>query len=125
VSLDKVREAAQEANFQFYTATDGNWGRSVARMATILGASAYIYVPRVMIESKKLKLVQEGATVVVVDGDYDQAVKEAERVSIETGGLLIEDTAWPGYEEIPQVSPLTVCFFGAEYVSGSLTATRP
>lgn len=78
-----------------------------------------------MIESKKLKLVQEGATVVVVDGDYDQAVKEAERVSIETGGLLIEDTAWPGYEEIPQVSPLTVCFFGAEYVSGSLTATRP
>ncbi len=123
-SLEKVKEAAQHAKFQYYTATDGNWGRSVARMATILGASAHIYVPKVMIESTRWKIAQEGATVVVVDGDYDQAVKEAERVCTETGGLLMEDTAWPGYEEIPQVSSLTMCSFDTEHVSGSLMDTQ-
>lgn len=107
-SLEKIKAAARHANFQYYTATDGNWGRSVARMAGILAAGAHIYVPKVMIESTRRKIAQEGALVVVVDGDYDQAVKEAERVCIKAGGLLIEDTAWPGYEEIPQVSALTM-----------------
>ncbi|KAK4692763.1 diaminopropionate ammonia-lyase, partial [Lecanoromycetidae sp. Uapishka_2] len=100
--LEEVKEVAQHANYRIYTATDGNWGRSVARMAKVLGTSAYLYVPKVMIESTRRKIAHEGATVIVVDGDYDQAVKEAERVCLETGGILIEDTAWPGYEEIPQ-----------------------
>lgn len=106
--LEKVKEAAKLAAFQYYTATDGNWGRSVARMASILGADAHIYVPKVMIEGTRQKIAQEGATVIVVDGEYDQAVEEAERACLGTGGLLIEDTAWQGYEEIPQVSPLTM-----------------
>ena len=37
------------------------------------------------------------------------AVKEAERGAIaRSGGLLIEDTAWPGYEIIPQVSMMSM-----------------
>ena len=104
LSIDEVREAVKGKNVTFYTATDGNWGRAVARMGLMLGAQAKIYVPKVMVESTKNKIRQEGAEVVVVDGEYDLAVKEAERISIETGGLLISDTAWPGYEKIPQVS---------------------
>lgn len=70
----------------------------------MLGVKAHVYVPQVMTESTKQKIQGEDAVVTVADGDYDLAVKEAERASIETGGLLVEDTAWPGYEEIPQVS---------------------
>ncbi len=104
VSLEEVGGAAREKNLQFYTATDGNWGRAVARMGNMLGAEANVYVPNIMVESTREKIRQEGAKVVVVDGDYDRAVKMAERDSIENVGLLIEDTAWPGYEEIPKVS---------------------
>lgn len=74
-------------------------------MAKILGATAHIYVPKVMAEATKQKIRQEGTKVIVIDGDYDMAVQEAERAMIaQPGGLLIEDTAWSGYEEIPQVS---------------------
>lgn len=102
--LSKIKQLAAVAKHTFYTATDGNWGRAVARMAKILGASAVIYVPKVMVEATKQKIRHEGAEVIVIDGDYDKAVKEAERAAItRPRGLLIEDTAWPGYEEIPQV----------------------
>ena len=117
-SLERARRAAEHADLKFYTATDGNYGRAVARMATLLGAQAYIYVPKVMAEATKEKIASEGAKVIVVNGDYDTAVKEAERISVETGGLLIEDTAWPGYEEIPQVSVLVSSVDRAESVSG-------
>ena len=78
-------------------------------MADVLGADTLIYVPKVMIEATKQKIRQEGATVVVVDGDYDMAVKEAEKAATaQPDGLLIEDTAWPGYEKIPQVSTMSL-----------------
>ena len=74
-------------------------------MAKILGANALVYVPKVMVEATKQKIRQEGAEVIVVDGDYDMAVKEAEEAAnAKPDGLLVEDTAWSGYEEIPQVS---------------------
>ncbi len=90
----------------------------MARTAAMLGVEVHIYVPRVMMDSTKRKIRDERAAVLVVDGDYDLAVKEAERASIEMGGLLIEDTAWPGYEEIPQVSLIHKSFATAEHLSG-------
>ena len=107
--LSEIKELVAAARHTFYTATDGNWGRAVARMAKILGATAVVHVPKVMVDTTKQKIRHEGAEVIVVDGDYDMAVKEAERSAIaQPGGLLIEDTAWPGYEEIPQVSMMSL-----------------
>lgn len=104
-SISAVKALLTVNKYTFCTATDGNWGRAVTRMAKILGANALIYVPKVMVEATKQKIRQEGAEVIVVDGDYDMAVKEAEKAAAtKPDGLLIEDTAWPGYEEIPQVS---------------------
>lgn len=103
-ALDVVKDAAGGANLELYTATDGNHGRAVARMASIFGVGAKVYMPSVMDENTRALIAQEGAAVVVIDGDYDTAVQRSEQDSLHSGGILIQDTAWPGYEQVPQVS---------------------
>ena len=103
-SLDYIRHHAREADICLYTATDGNHGRAVARFARVLGVKASVYVPRIMQETTKDFISREGASVTVINGDYDDAVRAAERRSEECNGILVQDTAWPGYEEIPRVS---------------------
>ena len=103
-SFEEVKEAASKKNITFYAATDGNFGRAIARMAGLMGVAANIYVPRIMVEETKRLIASEGAAVIVVQGDYDAAVKYAEDVAKRSGGLHVQDNAWPGYEEIPQVS---------------------
>lgn len=85
------------------TATDGNHGRAVARTARELGTSATVFVPDVMLESTAARIVDEGAHVVRVDGDYDVAVRvAAEHADADPGRELVQDTAWDGYEGVPQ-----------------------
>lgn len=49
----------------------------------------------------------EGAKVVQLDRDYDETVKHAAEAAEAMNGLLVQDTAWEGYEQIPQVSTAT------------------
>ncbi len=84
------------------TATDGNHGRAVAREARRLGHRAAIVVPRGVHPSAVQAIADEGAAVTEIDGDYDQAVAAASALADrEPGALLIQDTAWPGYETVP------------------------
>jgi diaminopropionate ammonia-lyase len=78
-------------------ATDGNHGRAVAYMARLLGFEATVLVPASMIDARRTAIAAEGARVEVVDGTYDEAV---ERVAA-LDALVIQDTAWPGYETVP------------------------
>jgi diaminopropionate ammonia-lyase len=82
------------------TATDGNHGRALARVARLLGLGARIFVPEDMAAARREAIAGEGAEVVVVDGTYDEAV---ERSAAEEGesGLVVSDMSWPGYERIP------------------------
>jgi diaminopropionate ammonia-lyase len=81
-------------------ATDGNHGRAVARMAALLGFQAKIYVPAHTAQARIDAIASEGARVEVVDGTYDDAVaRSAEDASNRC--LVISDTSWPGYEEVP------------------------
>ena len=83
------------------TATDGNHGRAVAHVAALFGFDARIYVPRGTAPARIDGIASEGARVVVVDGTYEDAVaRAAEEAS--AGCLIISDTSWPGYEEIPR-----------------------
>lgn len=82
------------------TATDGNHGRGVARVAAWFGIEAEVFVPEGTAAARVEGIESEGATVKVVNGDYDDAVAAA--ASVATEDLwLIQDTAWPGYERIP------------------------
>ena len=84
------------------TATDGNHGRAVARMARHFGTTATVFVPAVMLERTATLIASEGAEVVRVDGDYDEAVRVAALHANESPArALVQDTAWPGYEDVP------------------------
>jgi diaminopropionate ammonia-lyase len=84
------------------TATDGNHGRAVARVATWFGTTARVFVPAVMLSRTTELIRSEGAEVVRVDGDYDAAVQAAaEFAEHDSGRALLQDTAWEGYETVP------------------------
>lgn len=106
--IEEVGLAARTAEIKLFAATDGNHGRAVARMGQYLNLITCIYVPRIMDKATQERIAGEGAYVKVVEGDYDQAVDTAAQASAASGGLLIQDTAWPEYEEIPRVR--NVCF---------------
>lgn len=82
-------------------ATDGNHGHGVAHMARRLGFESRIYVPAGTAQARIDAIASEGATVTVVDGGYEDAIKR----SAEDAGercLVISDTSWPGYEDVPR-----------------------
>jgi diaminopropionate ammonia-lyase len=84
------------------TATDGNHGRAVARMAAHFGVGATVFVPVVMLPETAARIVGEGAEIVWVDGDYNDAVRRAAAFAVDQPGrALIQDTAWAGYEQVP------------------------
>ncbi|KAF7136910.1 hypothetical protein CNMCM5793_006572 [Aspergillus hiratsukae] len=101
VGLEDVKQRLKESPVTLFAATEGNHGRAVAFMARHLGVTSGIFVPASMDEETRNRIASEGAEVVISDGDYDQAVKEAWVASRNDGGLLIQDTAFDGYEEVP------------------------
>jgi diaminopropionate ammonia-lyase len=84
------------------TATDGNHGRAVARMAAHFGVEATVFVPEVMLPAIAAPITDEGAKVVWVDGDYDDTVRQAAAFADDRPDrALVQDTAWAGYEQVP------------------------
>jgi diaminopropionate ammonia-lyase len=82
------------------TATDGNHGRAVAHMARQLGLAAHIFVPAITARARTDAIEAEGALVTVIEGSYDDAVR-ASAASAGEGVLVVSDTSWPGYTEVP------------------------
>src|SRR4051794_37115587 len=83
------------------TATDGNHGRAVARVARLRGVAAHILVPAGTAEARIEGIASEGAHVEVVDGSYDEAVSKAAGMADDTH-VVLSDTSWPGYEDVPR-----------------------
>jgi diaminopropionate ammonia-lyase len=82
-------------------ATDGNHGRAVARMAALLGYRAHVFVPFGTATARIDAIESEGATVTVVDGTYDDAVSASAALASDKA-LVVSDTSWPGYTEVPR-----------------------
>ncbi|MBN1386862.1 MAG: diaminopropionate ammonia-lyase [Bacteroidales bacterium] len=83
------------------TATEGNHGRALAWSARIFNKKCIVFVPGDTALSRIKAIENEGARVVRVDGDYDDACKQAESTSLVEGWSLVQDSAWQGYEVIP------------------------
>jgi len=100
-TLDVLRKGLPPSTaLTLVAATDGNHGRAVARIAHLLGIRAHILVPHDMAPARIAAIESEGATVQVVDGSYDDAVALAASLASDDH-LVIADTAWPGYEDVP------------------------
>lgn len=85
--------------FTLTSATDGNHGRAVARVAKLLGLPARVFMPAGSSSLRVRAIEGEGASV-VVGGTYDDAVAAAAREA-KRDGLLVQDTAFTGYERVP------------------------
>lgn len=86
----------------FVTATDGNHGRGVAWAARVLGHKAVVYMPKGSAQERLENIRAQGAQAEITEYNYDDAVRLASRMAQERGWILVQDTAWDGYEEIPQ-----------------------
>lgn len=86
----------------FVTATDGNHGRGVAWTARELGHRAVVYMPQGSTAERLEKIRTEGADASIIDMNYDEAVRLANRMGEKRGWIMVQDTVWEGYEEIPR-----------------------
>ena len=95
-----LREEFGQATF--FSATDGNHGRGVAWAAHTLGQKAVIRMPKGSSQSRYDNIAKEGAEVTIEEVNYDECVRMAAAEAAATDhGVIIQDTAWEGYEEIP------------------------
>ncbi len=86
----------------FFTATDGNHGRGVAWAANQLGQKAVVRMPKGTVRTRYENIRREGAEVTIEDMNYDDCVRLAASQAAKTPrGVIVQDTAWDGYEEIP------------------------
>ncbi|RGX22512.1 diaminopropionate ammonia-lyase [Enterocloster asparagiformis] len=100
LTSDKLREEFGQATF--FTATDGNHGRGVAWAANRLGQKAVVHMPKGSTQTRLENIAKEGAQVDIQEMNYDDCVRLAAKEAEETSrGVIVQDTAWDGYEEIP------------------------
>ena len=100
LSSDKLKEEFGQATF--FTATDGNHGRGVAWAAKRLGQKAVVRMPKGTTKTRFDNIAKEGAEVTIEEVNYDDCVRMAAAEAAKTEhGIIVQDTAWAGYEEIP------------------------
>lgn len=83
-------------------ATDGNHGRSVAWGAQRFGAGCVIFVHETVSQGRRDAIARWGAEIRVVPGNYDDAVREAQKQADANGWFVVSDTSYPGYTEVPR-----------------------
>jgi diaminopropionate ammonia-lyase len=100
-TVDELRLAIEPLGpLTLACATEGNHGRAVARMARLAGLDAQVVVPAHVAKPRVDAIRDEGARIETVDGTYEDAVaRSAQLIGERT--IVVSDTAWPGYEEIP------------------------
>jgi diaminopropionate ammonia-lyase len=96
-----LTERARGSGLTLVCATEGNHGRAVARAARALGLAAHVVMPERSTAARVRAIQAEGARVEIVNGDYDAAVHRAAGLADERR-LVVADTSWPGYEDVPR-----------------------
>jgi len=89
-------------NLTFAAATDGNHGRGVAWSAAQMGFKSVIYVHKLTSLARIQAIQENGAKVVIIDGTYDDAVRQVVQDAQKHGWEVVSDTSWDGYESIPK-----------------------
>ena len=100
LTSDETKERL--GDLTFVTATDGNHGRGVAWTANKLGFKSVVYMPKGSAQERLDNIRALGADAEITELSYDDCVRLAARKAEENGWVLVQDTAWPGYEDVPR-----------------------
>lgn len=112
----------------FVTATDGNHGRGIAWTADRLGQKSVVFMPRGSAHERLENILALGSDASIADLNYDDAVRLAKKCEDEYGWVMVQDTAWEGYEEIPtwiMQGYTTMAAEAAEQLAGLPDGQRP
>ncbi|GGA36567.1 diaminopropionate ammonia-lyase [Psychrobacillus lasiicapitis] len=104
LSFEKLRSKEVKeklGEITFVTATDGNHGRGIAWAANQLGQKSVVYMPKGSSEIRLNNIRKEGSEASITDLNYDDTVRLASQQAEENGWVLLQDTAWNGYEKVP------------------------
>lgn len=97
---DEVKKELGEITF--ITATDGNHGRGVAWTAEQLKQKAIVYMPKGSALERRDRIRAHGATCEITEWNYDDTVRYCNELAEKNGYVMVQDTSWPGYEELPR-----------------------
>ncbi|MFT6046682.1 MAG: diaminopropionate ammonia-lyase [Arenicella sp.] len=96
------RWSAEVSEIVVTCATDGNHGRSVAWGARMFGCGCVIYIHRDVSSGRAKAMQALGAMVIRIQGNYDDSVRRADHDAKVNGRIIVSDTSYPGYMEIPK-----------------------
>jgi diaminopropionate ammonia-lyase len=96
---DEIKKELGELTF--ITTTDGNHGRGVAWTAEQLKQKSIVFMPKGSAQERLDRIRAHGATAEILDMNYDECVRYSNQLAEEKGYIMVQDTAWEGYEEIP------------------------
>ncbi len=93
-----VERALREARgaHTLVAASAGNHGRAVAHVAAARGLRCRVFLPARSLAVRREAIAGEGAEVVIVDGDYEEAVARSAAAGSEPGVLEIADVGDAG-----------------------------
>lgn len=91
----------QYRDLTLITATDGNHGRGVAWTAQQLGLSAVVLMPKGSSNTRLRAIRSHGAKAEATELNYDDTVRRAAALARDNGWLLVQDTAFGDYRQIP------------------------
>lgn len=90
------------ADFTVISATDGNHGRALAAAAQSVGCRCVIVLHANVSSEREEAIAAYGAEIVRIRGNYDESVEEAAALAVRNGWLVVSDTSYDGYEDIPR-----------------------
>jgi diaminopropionate ammonia-lyase len=103
-AVNTLRERGEiVAGATLVCASEGNHGRAVARAARDANCNARVYMAESVAAARVDAIESEGASIVRVPGTYDDAVRVMVADAHRAGWIIVSDTSWPGYEEIPRL----------------------
>lgn len=96
------KHAAALANFTVISATDGNHGRALAAAAQSIGCRCVIVLHANVSVERETAIAAYGAQIVRITGNYDESVEEAASLAERNSWLVVSDTSYEGYQDIPR-----------------------
>lgn len=122
LTCDETRR--QMGNVTFATATDGNHGRGVAWTANRLKQNCFVRLPKGTATERLENIRRLGADAEITDMNYDDTVRFVRKTAEENGWVIVQDTAWAGYEQIPRWIMQGYTTIGSE-IADALADLRP